>query len=324
MSKTRPRVVLVGAGGYGRLYVEALTSQDMGAELTAICDIDPNLAERVPQIRQRQIPVYPTLDAFFAKDSADLAVLVSPVHFHTDMVLSCLEHGVNVLCEKPLCLTVKEAAAMQEASKKTGKFLCIGYQLNYRRDVQALKRDILLGRFGKAKHIAVYHGFRRGAAYYARNNWAGRITCQGREVFDSPFTNACAHHFQMLTFLLGPTMRTACDIESVQAELYRANPTIENYDIAALRFQTAQGLPLLYYTAVDSGDPPFCGVEADLPHIHAVRLVQQNPITPVRSELVQPVHTDTDDFYCVKNLEQMLVHCAENRALPSELGIQLG
>ena len=29
----------------------------------------------------------------------------------------------------------------------------------------------------------------------------------------------------------------------------RANPTIENYDIAALRFQTAQGLPLLYYTA---------------------------------------------------------------------------
>ena len=89
MSKTRPRVVLVGAGGYGRLYVEALTSQDMGAELTAICDIDPNLAERVPQIRQRQIPVYPTLDAFFAKDSADLAVLVSPVHFHTDMVLSC-------------------------------------------------------------------------------------------------------------------------------------------------------------------------------------------------------------------------------------------
>ena len=76
--------------------------------------------------------------------------------------------------------------------------------------------------------------------------------------------------------------------------------------------------------AVDSGDPPLCGVEADLLHIHAVRLVQQNPITPVRSELEQPVHTDTDDFYCVKNLEQMLVHCAENRALPSELGIQLG
>ena len=150
MSKTRPRVVLVGAGGYGRLYVEALTSQDMGAELTAICDIDPNLAERVPQIRQRQIPVYPTLDAFFAKDSADLAVLVSPVHFHTDMVLSCLEHGVNVLCEKPLCLTVKEAAAMQEASKKRKIPL---HRLSAQLPPgQALKRDICLGVSARQKH----------------------------------------------------------------------------------------------------------------------------------------------------------------------------
>lgn len=383
MSKSRPRIVLVGAGGYGRLYVEALTENDMGADLTAVCDIDPNLSQRVPQIRQQKIPVYHSLDDFFAKDSADLAVLVSPVHFHTDMVLACLAHGINVLCEKPLCLTVEEAAAMQAASKKAGKFICIGYQINYRRDVQALKHDILSERFGKAKRIAVYHGFRRGADYYARNDWAGRISSRGREVFDSPFTNACAHHFQMLTFLLGPTMCTACDIDSVQAELYRANPTIENYDIAALRFQTSQGFPILYYTAhpirtefwgpvgvmefenatitytnekpvfrgvmadgsafdysdvnpggdmqkltdaiqaVNGGEPPICGVKAALPHIRVVRLVQQNPIIPVRPELVQSVHTDTD-FYFVKDLEQMLARCAESWALPSELGINLG
>ncbi len=137
---------------------------------------------------------------------------------------------------------------MQEASKRREKFLCIGYQLNYRRDVQALKRDILLGRFGK-QSTSPSTMASAAAPHYARNNWAGRITCQGQEVFDSPFTNACAHHFQMLTFLLGPTMRTACDIEACRRSCTAQNPTIENYDIAALRFQTAQGLPLLYYTA---------------------------------------------------------------------------
>ena len=155
---------------------------------------------------------------------------------------------MNVLCEKPLCLTVKEAAAMQEASKKTGKFPlhrlsaqlppgCTGAQARY-----------FAWAFRQGKAHRRLPCFRRGAAYYARNNWAGRITCQGREVFDSPFTNACAHHFQMLTFLLGPTMRTACDIESVQAELYRANPTIENYDIAALTVSNGTGAaaPVLY------------------------------------------------------------------------------
>mgnify|MGYP001048495648 CR=1 FL=1 len=251
-------------------------------------------------------------------------------------------------------------------------------------DVLALKQDILAGRFGAPKRIAVYHGFRRGANYYARNDWAGHITCHGREVFDSPFTNACAHHFQMLTFLLGPTMRTACDITGVQAELYRGNPNVENYDVAALRFKIAGDTPILYYTAhpirtecwgpvgvmefekatitytgekpvfhgvmadgtpfdydavdpggdmqklVDAitatvtGEPPICGVEADLPHIHAVRLVQQNPITPIRPELVEQVEQDGDCFYFVKNLEETLADCARHWALPGELGIKLG
>lgn len=383
MSNERPRIVLAGAGGYGRLYLEALTGQDLGADLAAVCDIDPHLADRLPQLRQRSIPVYPSLDAFFANDTADLAVLASPVHFHTGMTLTCLAHGANVLCEKPLCLTAQEAEAMADAARRAGRFLCIGYQLNYRRDVLALKRDILAGRFGGIRRIAVYHGFRRGAAYYARNDWAGHITCRGREVFDSPFTNACAHHFQMLTFLLGPAMPTACGIESVQAELYRANPTIENYDIAALRFQTAAGAPLLYYTAhpirtecwgpvgvlefekatitytgetpvfhgvfadgtpfdyrdvdpggdmqkltdaiaaVRGGEPPLCGVAADLPHIAAVRMVQQHPIRPVRPELVEQADLNGDHFYFVRDLEQTLARCAGRWALPAELGIRL-
>ncbi len=100
---------------------------------------------------------------------------------------------------------------MQEASKaekfplhRLSSSITAG---TYRRS----KRDILLGRFGKAKAHRRHHGFRRGAALCTQQ--LGRADHPGREVFDSPFTNACAHHFQMLTFLLGPTMRTACDIE---------------------------------------------------------------------------------------------------------------
>ncbi len=63
-----------------------------------------------------------------------------------------------------------------------------------------------------------------------------------------------------------------------------------------------------------------CGVEADLPHIHAVRLVQQNPITPVRSELVRAGGVGGGCFYFVKNLEQMLVHCAETPGIAQRAG----
>lgn len=384
MTNERPRVVLAGAGGYGRLYLEALTSGDMGADLVAVCDTDPTLAGRLAVLRQRQIPVYPSMGAFFEADTAQLAVLASPVHYHTEMALTSLAHGANVLCEKPLCLTVAEAEAMRAAAQKAGRFLSVGYQLDHRRDVLALKADILSGRFGRPQRCAVYHGFRRGANYYARNAWAGHITSGGREVFDSPFANACAHHFQMLTFLLGPTLRMARSVERVQAELYRANPNIENYDIAALRFTAEGGIPLLYYTvhpirtacwgpvgvlefeharitytgevpvfhgtmadgtpfdyshidpggpmqkladaiaAVRTGEAPVCGPEADFPHIKAVRMVQEHPIVPVRSELIEPVCAEGDSFFFVRELEETLAHCAEQWALPSELGIRLG
>ena len=33
MSMERPRVLVVGAGGYGRVYVDALLREDLGADL---------------------------------------------------------------------------------------------------------------------------------------------------------------------------------------------------------------------------------------------------------------------------------------------------
>ena len=55
-----------------------------------------------------------------------------------------------------------------------------------------------------------------------------------------------------------------------------------------------------------------------------MRLVQQNPITPIRPELVEQVEQDGDCFYFVKNLEETLADCASHWALPGELGIKLG
>lgn len=249
MSMERPRVLVVGAGGYGRVYVDALLREDLGADLAGVCDLAPDLLERVPELKERHIPVYRELADFYAKDSADLAVLVSPVHFHRDMTLYCLAHGSHVLCEKPLCLTAGEAEDMAAAAKAAGRFLSLGYQLDYRRDVLALKKDILAGRYGAPKRLGVYHGYRRGERYYARNDWAGKVTVHGREVLDSPFTNACAHNFQMMTFLLGDSLRTACGVTGLEAELYRGNPQVENFDIAALRFATDCGAELMYFTA---------------------------------------------------------------------------
>lgn len=243
------RVLVVGAGGFGSGYVRALTEKDYGAEIAGVVDVMPNVDEICPEIRKFNIPVYKSISEFYKENTADLAILASPIHLHTPMSIECMKNGSHVLCEKPLCLKLEEIEALDACCEETGRFLAVGYQMNYRKDVLALKNDILSGKFGRPLRARCLHAYRRGSVYYARNNWAGRISVNGHEVFDSPFTNACAHNFQLMTFLLGSDSESACDITSVQAEMYRGNETVENYDIACMRFKTDAGADIYYYTA---------------------------------------------------------------------------
>lgn len=379
----RPQVLLVAVGGYGNIYLKEMTEHDVGADIAGICEVMPDIEEKFPVIREKGIPVYHTLDAFYQEHKADLAIIASPIQFHTEMSLTCLKNGSNVLCEKPLCLHEEEAERMAEAAAEAGKFLAVGYQLNYQRDVLALKKDILAGRFGAPKRLQVVHAMRRGAKYYARNNWAGHITAGGREVLDSPFNNACAHNFQMLTFLLGKDMPSACNVERVDAELYRANPNVENYDTAALRFHMENGAEVLYYTThalktknlgpigrmefehatvtyapgkpgyqaelgdgtvidygqiapgerlqklydclecVKHGGTPSCGIPAEIPHIRAVRLVQQTPILPVNPALVETWSDEDDTYRSIRDIEDIFQKSAAQWKLPREAGFRL-
>ena len=249
MSDRRVSIVLVSVGMYGQKYLHALTEQDVGGDLVGIVDIAPGLDVRYPVIREKHIPVFPSLEAFYAAEKADLAILCSPIHLHAQMVHTCLRNGSHVLCEKPLCLTETETRSMAEAAQKAQRVLAVGWQLNYHPGLLQLKQDILRGRFGAPVRFQCLHAMRRGENYYGRSNWAGKIQVDGREVLDSPFMNACAHHFQLMTFLLGDDMASACMPVHVEGELWRGNPNVENYDIAALRFQTGAGIPILYYTA---------------------------------------------------------------------------
>lgn len=241
-------VLLVAVGGYGENYLKEMTLPDCGAKIVGVCDVMPDLLERYPVLAQREIPVYSSVDAFYQEYQADLAIISAPIHCHTDMVLACLANGSHVLCEKPLCVTRGEADAIEEAARRAGRFVAIGYQMNYRHDFLALKEDILAGRFGAPVRMRAMHAMRRGTKYYGRNAWAGRITVDGVPVMDSPFHNACAHHFQLMTFLLGKDMREAAPLDRVDAELFRANRGLENFDTAFLRFWTKGGVPLCYYT----------------------------------------------------------------------------
>lgn len=244
------RILLLGICGYGSNYIQEISQRRIpGVKIEGICEVLPHAADLYPIIQEQQIPIYATPEEFYREHTADLAVIATPIHLHYRQIICCLEHGSHVLSEKPVCTSVAGARRLEALAQRTGHFVAVGYQLNYARDVLQLKQDILNGRFGKPVSMKALHAMRRGDKYYSRNGWAGRIVVGNCAVNDSPFNNACAHQFQVMTFLLGEQINQAIELKDIQAELYRANRHIENYDVAALQVTTVSNVPIRYYTA---------------------------------------------------------------------------
>ena len=52
--------------------------------------------------------------------------------FHADLSIEALNHGVHVLCEKPMAMTTEECDRMIEAANKNHKLLTVAYHYRHR------------------------------------------------------------------------------------------------------------------------------------------------------------------------------------------------
>lgn len=269
----RIRIVVVGIGGMGSVYLEELLRNKTRGDFRLVAAVDPRPENclYLDELRGLGIPIYPYLEDFYRIQNAELAILASPIHLHSVQTCQALSHGSHVLCEKPVAATIQEAIAMLKAEKKAKKRVAVGYQWSFSDTIQRLKKDIQQGLFGRPRRLKCLYLWPRDLAYYRRNDWAGKKKdAAGQWILDSPANNAMAHDLHNMLYVLGSTRETSARPASVEAELYRAYP-IENFDTAALRILTDEGTEILFYvshaTAVDTG--PVFDYEFEFGHIEA-------------------------------------------------------
>lgn len=242
------KIILIGAGRYGKIYLDyILENQSPEIELAGIVEKNFDSSPAKEEAEAAQIPVYQSLEEYYSKNTAELAVIVTPPFLHCEQSVYCLKHGSNVLCEKPAAPTVAEVEQMIDAEKKYGKFIAIGYQWSYSDAILNLKKDILDGEFGKPLRMKTMTSWWRDRSYYTESSWGGRISKDGRLIYDSIASNACAHDIHNMLFLLGDTMNSSAFPEKIEAECFRAND-IESFDTCVLRMTMKDGVHL-YFSA---------------------------------------------------------------------------
>ena len=257
------KVLVVAINGYGHYYLKTLLEETdcEKAVLVGVVDPEAEKSKYFNAFREFAIPVCNRMNDFYLSGGkADLAVIASPPHFHAAQSIIALHHGTNVLCEKPVSGVLSDAELIIEKSRKTGKFVMIGYQWSYSEGIQSLKKDILSGRFGKPVRMKSLCLWPRDFAYFGRNNWAYRkADPEGNVVNDNLFNNAMSHFIHNMFFLMGDSMDSSAEIERYEARIARAYP-VETYDTGTFMAKTKSGVDVLFigsHAAEKTIDPCF-------------------------------------------------------------------
>lgn len=138
-------VAVIGYGGQGAWHCKQILKSDV-CTLAGTYDIREI---RRDAAKNDGVKVYESNEAIFADPAVDIVVVAVPNDRHKDLVISALEAGKNVICEKPVEMSVKAFDEMVDASKRTGKFFTVHQNRRWDVDFLATKEVIDSGNIGK-------------------------------------------------------------------------------------------------------------------------------------------------------------------------------
>ena len=153
---------IIGTGWMAKSHVESL-KQMPDVEIVAAADLIPGKAEKfVKKYGLPNVRCYPDHKSMLEAEELDAVSVCTYNTAHAVCAVDSLNKGVNVLLEKPMCVTVEEAADIIRAEKRSGKLLSIGFQPRMDANMQMIKKIVQSGELGRIYYIQTGGGRRRG------------------------------------------------------------------------------------------------------------------------------------------------------------------
>jgi len=212
---------VIGLGVIGKLHLQVL--QALGEQITALCDTD---AAALEYARKTYAPVAACFTDYHAllESGVELVHICTPHDLHADMVIAALDRGLHVLCEKPLCMDVRQIEAVLAAERRASTLLGVCHQNRFL-EANRFAKDFLASHRITAAHGSVVWG--RDAAYYAQAPWRGTLAHEGGGVL----INQALHTLDLMQWLCGMptdctasvsnlTLRDAIEVEDTVAAVY--------------------------------------------------------------------------------------------------------
>ena len=234
-------VVLIGCGRVAEKHLKAI-SKLKNLELKAVVDVNPESCKRLLGSVKGFANVKSYSDYKQAIDEIKPAIVsvTVPSGLHFQIAKYAMEHGSNLLLEKPMTMSVSEAREIYELSQKTGLKIAMGHIYRYLPIVGLVRQDIAEGKYGKVTHGTIYVRWGHGEDYYQSAAWRGTWKSDGGALM-----NQTIHAIDLLVWLMGSEPEEASAmiaqrLRNIEAEdLGMAVLRLENGALAQIEGTTA-------------------------------------------------------------------------------------
>ena len=151
------KLAIVGYGGQGAWHATWAQKSDV-IELAGIYDI---AEKRVTAAKAAGIHTYSSLAELVSDNDVDIVLCATPNDAHKDIVITALRAGKNVICEKPVALSIKDFDDMVCEAKTAGVTFSVHQNRRWDVDYLAMKSLITSGEIGEVINVeSRIHGSR--------------------------------------------------------------------------------------------------------------------------------------------------------------------
>lgn len=226
------KYALIGCGRIAINHMKAVLQN--GLELVAVCDLEPDKMEtllaKYGLQSDKKIARHTDYKEMLEKHSdLELVAIATSSGAHGEIALTCIDHGVHLIIEKPIAMSMAEADEIIRRSEEKGVVVSACHQNRFNIAVQKTKQALDAGRFGKLSHGSIHVRWNRDRAYYEQASWRGTWAEDG-----GCLMNQCIHGIDLLRWLMGGEVDTVYGVTRRQQHPYLE---AEDVGMAVLTFQ---------------------------------------------------------------------------------------
>jgi len=228
------RVAIIGPGGISGAHCRGYLKHADKVKVVALCDINPEaIRRRRDQLGDQSIAAYDDWKKMLREmgDRIDAVDICLPHHLHAPAILDAAAAGKHILCEKPMCISLAEADAIEKAVRAAGITYMSAHNQLFMPVVQEARRMIQAGELGRVYWLRSQDCFIAGRT---RAQWGWRANLQtqgGGELIDTGY-----HPTYRLLYLANSP------VAAVRGNMGRFHAEIDGEDTASVQVRFENGI----------------------------------------------------------------------------------